>query len=127
MQPAVILHEVIRIREIGARLFGSPDRAMILAAIAEGKYNDRLVDVTAVAVATGCSRQTVLRHVQVLVAEGLVETRKEGRHTWLIKRHTGGGRTSRFLSEVGIAARRIVGSERRSKSVQTGHKRRRRD
>jgi DNA-binding GntR family transcriptional regulator len=127
MQPAVILHEVIRIREIGARLFGSPDRAMIWAAIAEGKYNDRLVDVTAVAVATGCSRQTVLRHVQVLVAEGLVETRKEGRHTWLIKRHTGRGRTSRFLSEVRIAARRIVGSERRSKSVQTGHKRRRTD
>jgi DNA-binding IclR family transcriptional regulator len=77
MQPAVILHEVIRIREIGTKLFGNPDRAMIWAAIAEGKYNHRLVDVSTVAAATGCSRQTVLRHVQVLVAEGLVETKKE--------------------------------------------------
>jgi hypothetical protein len=90
-----IIRECLFVRALGRELWGTPDRATVWLAIALGWYEGHPLDVSAVAALTGCSRQTVLRHIATLKEQGAV--RKAG-HTIVIPLRPGHGATRAFFS-----------------------------
>jgi hypothetical protein len=105
------------VRALGRELWGTPDRATVWLAIALGWYEGRPYDVSAVAALTGCSRQTVLRHIATLKEQGAVDTRHIGRRTIVIPLRRGHGTTRAFFNAVEAAMRR--GGNRRHTSPET--------
>jgi DNA-binding IclR family transcriptional regulator len=93
------------VRATARKRFGTPDRAMVWLAIAMGWYQGRPLDVSAVAALTGCSRQTVLRHIAALKEQGAVDTRHNAGRTILTPR-AGHGATRAFFNTVEAAMRR---------------------
>jgi uncharacterized protein (TIGR04222 family) len=109
-----IIRECLFVRALGRELWGTPDRATVWLAIALGWYEGHPLDVSAVAALTGCSRQTVLRHIATLKEQGAVETRHSGRHTIVTPLRRGHGATRAFFNAVEAAMRR--GGNRRHRS-----------
>jgi biotin operon repressor len=101
-----IIRECLIVRALGRELWGTPDRAMVWLAIALGWYEGRPHDLSAVAALTGCSRQTVLRHIATLKEQGAVDTRQSGRRTVVIPLRRGHGATRAFFNAVEAAMRR---------------------
>ena len=101
-----IIRECLFVRALGRELWGTPDRATVWLAIALGWYEGRPHDVSAVAALTGCSRQTVLRHIATLKEQGAVDTRHSGRRTIVIPLRSGHGATRAFFDAVEAAMRR---------------------
>ena len=101
-----IIRECLFVRALGRELWGTPDRATVWLAIALGWYEGNPHDVSAVAALTGCSRQTVLRHITALKEQGAVSTRHSGRRTIVIPLRRGHGTTRVFFSAVEAAMRR---------------------
>jgi hypothetical protein len=101
-----IIRECLFVRALGRELWGTPDRATVWLAIALGWYQGRPLDVSAVAALTGCSRQTVLRHIATLKEQGAVDTRHSGRRTIVIPLRRGHGATRAFFNMVEAAMRR---------------------
>jgi hypothetical protein len=101
-----IIRECLFVRALGRKLWGTPDRATVWLAIALGWYEGRPHDVSAVAALTGCSRQTVLRHIATLKVQGAVDTSHEGRRTIVIPLRRGHGATHGFFNAVQAAMRR---------------------
>jgi hypothetical protein len=101
-----IIRACLLVRAVGRKRFGTPDRAMVWLAIAQGWYEGRPLDVSAVATLTGCSRQTVLRHITALKAQGAVDTRHNAGRTIVIRLRRGHGATRAFFNTVEAAMRR---------------------
>jgi hypothetical protein len=101
-----IIRECLLVRALGRELWGTPDRAAVWLAIALGWYQGRPLDVSAVAALTGCSRQTVLRHIASLKEQGAVNTSHKGRRTIVILLRRGDGATQAFFNAVEAAMRR---------------------
>jgi biotin operon repressor len=70
-----------------------------------------------VAALTGCSRQTVLRHIATLKERGAVDTRHSGRRTIVIPLRPGHGATRAFFNAIEDATRRQPAAQ-----VQNGHR-----
>jgi biotin operon repressor len=101
-----IIRECLFVRALGRELWGTPDRAAVWLAIALGWYEGRPHDVSAVAALTGCSRQTVLRHIATLKEQGAVDTSRNAGHTIVIPLRPGHGATRAFFNAVEAAMRR---------------------
>jgi biotin operon repressor len=112
-----IIRECLFVRALGRELWGTPDRATVWLAIALGWYEGRPHDVSAVAALTGCSRQTVLRHIATLKEQGVVDTRHSGRRTIVIPLRRGHDATRAFFNAVEAAMRRGGNLRHRSKTV----------
>jgi HTH domain len=100
-----IIRACLLVRAVARKRFGTPDRAMVWLAIAMGWYQRRPLDVSAVAALTGCSRQTVLRHIAALKEQGAVDTRPNTGRTILTPRADHGA-TRAFFNTVEAAMRR---------------------
>jgi hypothetical protein len=111
-----IIRECLFIRALGRELWGTPDRATVWLAIALGWYEGHPLDVSAVAALTGCSRQTVLRHIATLKEQGAVDTRHNGRRTIVIPLRPGHGATRAFFDAIEAAMRRGGNPRHRSKT-----------
>ncbi len=101
-----IIRECLLVRALGRERWGTPDRATVWLAIAQGWYEGRPLDVSAVAALTGCSRQTVLRHIAALKEQGAVDTRHSAGRTIVIRLRRGHGATRAFFNMVEAAMRR---------------------
>jgi hypothetical protein len=99
-----IIRACLLVHAVARKRFGTPDRAMVWLAIAMGGYQRRPLDVSAVAAITGCSRQTVLRHVAALMEQGAVDTRHNAGRTILTARADHGA-TRAFFNTVEAAMR----------------------
>ena len=62
--------------------------------------------MSAVAALTGCSRQTVLRHIAALKEQGAVDTRHNAGRTIVIRLRRGHGETRAFFNTVEAAMQR---------------------
>ena len=111
-----IIRECLLVRELGRERWGTPDRATVWLAIALGWYEGRPLNVSAVAALTGCSRQTVLRHIATLKEQGAVDTSHEGRRTIVIPLRRGHSATHGFFNAVEAAMRRGGKPRRRSET-----------
>ena len=101
-----IIRECLLVRALGRERWGTPDRATVWLAIAQGWYEGRPLDVSAVAALTGCSRQTVLRHIAALKEQGAVDTRHNAGRTIVIRLRRGHGETRAFFNTVEAAMQR---------------------
>jgi biotin operon repressor len=111
-----IIRECLFVRALGRELWGTPDRATVWLAIALGWYEGHPLDVSAVAALTGCSRQTVLRHIATLKEQGAVDTRHSGRRTIVTPLRRGHDATRAFFNAVEAAMRRGGNPRRRSET-----------
>jgi hypothetical protein len=111
-----IIRECLFVRALGRELWGTPDRATVWLAIALGWYQRRPLDVSAVAALTGCSRQTVLRHIATLKEQGAVDTFRKAGHTIVIPLRRGHGATRAFFNTVEAAMRRGGNPRHRSET-----------
>jgi hypothetical protein len=111
-----IIRECLIVRALGRELWGTPDRATVWLAIASGWYQGHPHDVSAVAALTGCSRQTVLRHIATLKEQGAVDTKHSGRRTIVIPLRPSHGATRAFFNAIEAAMRRGGNPRHRSKT-----------
>jgi hypothetical protein len=111
-----IIRECLFVRALGRELWGTPDRGTVWLAIALGWYEGHPFDVSAVAALTGCSRQTVLRHIATLKKQGAVDTRHSGRRTIVIPLRCGRGAIRTFFNAVEAAMRRGGNPRHRSET-----------
>jgi hypothetical protein len=111
-----IIRECLVMRALGRELWGTPDRATVWLAIASGWYQGHPHDVSAVAALTGCSRQTVLRHIATLKEQGAVDTKHSGRRTIVIPLRPSHGATRAFFNAIEAAMRRGGNPRHRSKT-----------
>jgi GNAT superfamily N-acetyltransferase len=111
-----IIRECLLVRALGRKRWGTPDRATVWLAIALGWYEGRPLDVSAVAALTGCSRQTVTRHIATLKEQGAADTRRNGRRTIVIPLRRGHGATRAFFNAVEAAMRRGGNPRHRSET-----------
>jgi biotin operon repressor len=116
-----IIRECLFVRALGRELWGTPDRAIVWLAIALGLYEGRPHDVSAVAALTGCSRQTVLRHIATLKEQGAVDTGHSGRRTIVIPLRRGHGTTRAFFNAVEAAMRRGANPRHTSPKATSPH------
>ena len=100
-----IIRECLFVRALGRELWGTPDRATVWLAIALGWYEGRPLNVSAVAALTGCSRQTVMRHIATLKEQGALDTSHDDARSYIPLRQ-GHGSSRAFFDAVEAAMRR---------------------
>jgi hypothetical protein len=111
-----LIRECLLVRALGRERWGTPDRATVWLAIAQGWYEGRPLNVSAVAALAGCSRQTVMRHIATLKKQGAVDTRHNDARSTIIIPLRGHGATRAFFDAVEAAMRRGGYPRRRSET-----------
>lgn len=105
----ILARAVLSVREAALFYFGDVDKVAILHAIAIGRIQGSLVDVSAIAALSSLSRQTVIRHLKRLV-EGMVKLVRQGRRVIVTTTEHSifNTRTLNFIDKVEAVVRRAA-------------------
>jgi DNA-binding transcriptional ArsR family regulator len=106
----VIARAVLSVREAAIFYFGDVDKVAILHAIAIGRIEGPPTDVSAIAALSSLSRQTVIRHLKRLEAEGMVKLVRQGRRVVVTTTEQSifNPRTMNFVDKVEAVIRRVA-------------------
>jgi DNA-binding transcriptional ArsR family regulator len=106
----ILARAVLSVREAALFYFGDVDKVAILHAIAIGRIQGSLVDVSAIAALSSLSRQTVIRHLKRLEVEGMVKLVRQGRRVIVTTTEHSifNTRTLNFIDKVEAVVRRAA-------------------
>jgi DNA-binding MarR family transcriptional regulator len=106
----ILARAVLSVREAAIFYFGDVDKVAILHAVALCRIEGAPADVSALAALACLSRQTVIRHLKRLEAEGMVKLVRKGRRVIVTTTEHSifNPRTISFVDKVEAVIRRVA-------------------